>query len=124
MKNALTRFLLLGHMVSLAFAQSAAPRPLEIGGVTVSSSLRTRIEFWDWFQGNANSDYTFPGSIARLSLSKSTKTFEWQVEFAAPFLLRLPDDAIAAGAQGQLGLGASYFAANVRERNAGMVFAK
>lgn len=124
MKNALTCSLLLGHMVSLAFAQSAAPRLLEIDGITVSSSLRTRIEFWDWFQGNANSDYTFPDSMARLSLSKSTKAFDWQVEFAAPFLLGLPDDALAPGAQGQLGLGASYFAANDRVRNAGMVFAK
>ncbi|MCX6625809.1 MAG: alginate export family protein [Acidobacteria bacterium] len=57
-------------------------------------------------------------------LSESKKAFDWQIEFAAPFLLGLPDDAIAAGSQGQLGLGASYFAANHRERNAGMVFAK
>ncbi len=124
MKNALTCLLLLGHMISTAFAQPAAPRRFEIGGITVSGSLRTRIESWDWFQGNANSDYTFPGSIARLSLSRSSRVFDWQVEFAAPFLLGLPDDAIAAGAQGQLGLGASYFAANDRKRNAGMVFLK
>jgi hypothetical protein len=99
-------------------------QPLKIGYVTVSGSLRTRIESWDWFQGNANNDYTFPGSIARLSLSNSTKTRDWQVEFAAPVLLGLPDDAIAAGAPGQLGMGASYFAANHRATNAGMVFAK
>jgi hypothetical protein len=41
-----------------------------------------------------------------------------------PFLLGLPDDAIAPGAQGQLGFGASYFAANHRDTNAGIVFAK
>lgn len=124
MKNTLMCFFLLGHMISTVYAQSAAPRRLEIGGIAVSGSLRTRIEAWDWFQGNANSDYAFSGSIARLSLSKSSKTFDWQVEFAAPFLLGLPDNAIAAGVQGQLGLGATYFAANDRERNAGMVFAK
>ena len=38
--------------------------------------------------------------------------------------LGLPDDAIAPVAQGQLGFGASYFAANHRNTNAGMVFAK
>jgi hypothetical protein len=86
--------------------------------------LRTRVESWDWFQGSANNDYTFPGSIARLSLSKSSKVFEWQVEFAVPFLLGLPDDAIAPGAQGQLGFGASYFAANALTTNAALVFAK
>jgi hypothetical protein len=110
--------------MSVGFAQTAAPEPLKIGDVTVTGSLRTRIESWNWFQGAANSDYTYPGSIARISLSESLKSFDWQLEFAAPFLLGLPDDAIAAGAQGQLGLGASYFAANHRQTNAGMVFAK
>jgi len=43
---------------------------------------------------------------------------------AVPFLLGLPDDAIAPGAQGQLGFGASYFAANQRETNVGMAFPK
>ena len=124
MKATLTFLFLLGHPISVAFAQSAASQPLKIDGVTVSGSLRTRVESWDWFQGSANNDYTFPGSIARLSLSHFSKVFDWQVEFAAPFLLKLPDDAIAAGAQGQLGFGASYFAANHREANAGMVFAK
>jgi hypothetical protein len=39
-------------------------------------------------------------------------------------LFGLPDDAIAPGAQGQLGLGASYFAANDRATNTAMLFAK
>lgn len=51
-------------------------------------------------------------------------SFDWQVEFALPFLLGLPNDAIAPGAQGQLGFGASYFAANGRKINAAMLFAK
>ncbi len=113
-----------GFAVAAAQAQTAAPQPLEVGSVTVNASLRTRVEAWDWFQGNANNDYAFPGSIARLGLSQSGKTFDWQIELAAPFLLGLPDDAIAPGAQGQLGFGGSYFAANHRETNAGMVFAK
>lgn len=93
---------------------AAAPDAVKLGDVTVSGSLRTRVESWDWFTGNASNNYTFPGSIARISLSESTKVLDWQLELAAPFLLGLPDDAIAAGAQGQLGLGASYFAANHR----------
>ncbi len=124
MKANLAPLFLLALPISVVFAQGTGPEPLKVGDVIVSGSLRTRIESWDWFHGNANNDYTFPGSIARLSLSESTRAFDWQIEFAAPFLLGLPDDAIAAGAQGQLGLGASYFAANHRETNAGMVFAK
>src|SRR6266568_6956177 len=107
MKATLTFLFLLGQSISIASAQSAAAQPFKLGGITVSGSLRTRVESWGWFQGSANNDYTFPGSIARLSLSHSSKVFDWQLEFAAPFLLKLPDDAIAAGAQGQLGFGAS-----------------
>ena len=124
MKTVLTSLFLLGQSISIAQAQPATFQPLTPGGITVSGSLRTRVESWDWFQGSANNDYTFPGSIARLGLSQSSKVLDWQIEFAAPFLLGLPDDAIAPGAQGQLGLGASYFAANHRDTNAGMVFAK
>src|SRR5690348_7056213 len=115
MKTTLTFLLMLGQSISIGFAQSAASQPLQIGDITVSGSLRTRIESWDWFQGSANNDYTFPGSIARMSLSQSSKILDWQIEFAAPFLLGLPDDAIAPGAQGQQGFGASYFAANHRD---------
>ena len=112
--------------VALTAAEVPAPtaQQLKIGSVNVSGSFRTRMESWDWFQGEASNDYTYLGSILRVSLSQSKKAFDWQLELAAPFLLGLPDDAIAAGTQGQLGLGASYFAANSRNSNAGMVFAK
>lgn len=97
---------------------------LKIGDVVVSGSLRTRIESWDWFQGSANNEYTYPGSILRLSFSEATRKFDWQLEFAFPFLLDLPDNAIASGAQGQLGLGANYFAANGNRSNAALPFVK
>ncbi len=121
----LGRFAVLSFLLlRLASAQAPADPSLKIGDVAVSASLRTRVESWDWFQGNANNSYTFPGSILRLSLSESRKTFDWQLEIAAPFLPGLPNGAIAPAAQGQLGFGASYFAANGRNRNAAMVFAK
>lgn len=124
MKFFLAFILVAAPSVSIALAQSASSDPVKIGDVTVSGSVRTRIESWDFFQGNANNDYTFPGSIARLSLSEATSKFAWQLELAAPFLLGLPNGAIASGAQGQLGFGASYFAANNRNSDAAMIFAK
>ncbi len=108
----------------VAFAQTQAADPLKIGDVTISGSLRTRVESWDWFQGNANNLYSFPGSILRVSLSQSAQKFDWQLELAAPILLGLPNDAVASGAQGQQGFGASYFVANQKNSNAAMVFAK
>lgn len=109
---------------SHAFAPAGpANEPLKNRSVVVSGSLRTRVESWDWFEGEANNDYVFVASLLRLNFTESRKAFDWQLEMAAPLLLGLPDDAIGPGSQGQLGLGASYFAAN-RSRNAGMIFAK
>lgn len=110
-------------IVPAAAQTSAATVPIRIGDVTVAGSLRTRIESWDWFTGNADNDYTFAGSILRLSLSESRKTFDWQLELALPFLLGLPNDAVAPGVQGQLGVGANYYAAN-HATNAAMLFPK
>jgi hypothetical protein len=124
MRTILAAIIVLGQATSIALCQSAASLPLKIGDITVSGSLRNRIESWDWFQGNAANDYTFPGSLARLSISQTTKSVDWHLELAAPFLLGLPNDAIAARAQVQQGLGAAYFAANPRATNAAMVFAK
>jgi hypothetical protein len=105
----------------LGTAQSA-PEPLKIGAVTVQGNIRTRIEGWRWFEGQANSDYVFSGSFLRLMFSHQSTRFDWALELEAPVLLGLPDDAIAPGAQGQLGLGGTYYAANHASRNAAMVF--
>jgi hypothetical protein len=105
-----------------AIAQSTPP--VTLGSVAVSGSIRTRIESWSWFDGSADDDYTFPATLARLRLSQARPRFAWQVEFALPLVLGLPDDAIALGAQGQSGLGAGYFAANNARPNAVAFFPK
>ncbi|MCC6364269.1 MAG: alginate export family protein [Bryobacterales bacterium] len=106
------------------FTAGAFAEPLKIGDVTVQGSFRSRLEGWDWFEGQADNSYAFSGNILRLSFSQIRDSFDWQFELAAPFLLGLPSTAIAAGAQGQMGLGATYYAANGNSRNSGMVFAK
>lgn len=113
-------------MIAAATAASGqgAPEPMKIGSVTVSGSLRTRLEAWDWFDGNANDSYAFSGNIFRLSFSQNLKKLDWQFELAAPFLLGVPNDAVAAPPQLQFGLGGNYYTANKNSRNAGMVFPK
>lgn len=95
-----------------------------MGDLVVTGSLRTRAEAWNWFEGRADDSYVFPGSIARIGVSQKKARFDWQIELAVPFLLGLPDDAIAPGAQGQLGLGATYFAANSSRTNVAEIFVK
>ncbi|MFN8007502.1 MAG: alginate export family protein [Terriglobia bacterium] len=103
----------------------STPKPLKLGGITLHGSFRTRFEDWRWFKGDrADNTYAFSGNILRLALSQSRVPFDWQLEFALPFLLGLPENAISPGIQGQLGMGATYYVANDFNRNSAMVFVK
>jgi hypothetical protein len=93
-----------------------SPAPLKIGKVTVSGSLRVRAENWDWFATDrAEQAYTFGAATLRLALGQNLEKLEWQVEGEAPVLIGLPSNAIAPAPQGQLGLGATYYAASGRQ---------
>ena len=105
-------------------AQGVTAGPSGGSGLTVSGSLRTRVESWDWFGRDANGEYTYPGSLLRLAFGQSNRKADWQLEFAVTFILGLPDHAIGPGAQGSLGLGANYFGANDGSRNAAAIFVK
>jgi hypothetical protein len=104
-------------------AQQAAA-PMKVGDLTVQGNFRSRLEAWDWFDASSSGLYQFSGNVLRVSIGQQLERIDWQIELAAPFLLGLPDDAVAPGAQGQLGLGANYFLANNRSSNAGMIFPK
>jgi hypothetical protein len=107
-------------LTAAAMAQTAPP-----GGVKVQGSFRSRLEMWDWFEPNSGDEsYAFSGNILRVSIGQQRSRLDWQVELAAPFLLGLPENAVAPGAQGQLGLGGNYYVANDRNRNAAVVFPK
>ncbi|MFY9610202.1 MAG: alginate export family protein [Blastocatellia bacterium] len=88
-------------------------QPITLGGVTFSGNLRVRLESWDWFDTPAaDGDYTFGAAQLRLSLSQKRERLDWQVEGEFPWLINLPRHAIAPSPEGQLGFGASYFAAS------------
>lgn len=92
---------------------TTSPAPIKIGSITLSGNLRARFESWDWFETTAaNNEYNYGAATLRLSLSQQREKVEWQIEGAFPLLLNLPTNAIAPAPQGQLGLGAAYFAAN------------
>ncbi|MFN0084314.1 MAG: alginate export family protein [Blastocatellia bacterium] len=104
-------------------APAPSPAPIRIGGLTISGSLRARWESWDWYETSAaENSYNFGATTLRLAVGQQKDRFEWMVEGAAQALIGLPDNAIAPGAQGQLGLGGAYFAANGRRD--GSVFVK
>ena len=97
-------------------AKPSANEPLKIGNVVFSGSLRARAEIWNWFDTSAaDPDYTFGAVLLRLSLGQQKAKFDWQVEAALPLLINVPENSIAPTPQGQLGLGASYFAASGKQ---------
>lgn len=104
-----------------AQAPTAEPRA---SAIKISGSYRTRLESWSWFRGEGDSAYAFSGNILRVAAGRNGKSFDWQVELAAPFLLNLPERAVAPAPQLQLGLGANYFAANRNAAHAAMAFPK
>jgi Alginate export len=108
-------------LVGVALTMGAATAQSE---VNIHGSVRSRVEMWDWFDGGGDSQYAFSGNMLRLSAGRTGKRIDWLFEAEAPLLFGLPSNAVVAGAQGQLGLGGNYWAANDRNTNAGMLFPK
>ncbi len=76
---------------------------------------RTRVNAWQWFAApNAANEYGYIESLLRIALQQNLNRWDWRLELSQPSILDAPGDAIGAGpGQGQLGLGATYYAANV-----------
>lgn len=95
--------------------------PLNIGGLTISGSLRGRMEDWSWFEAPpGQNDYIFGALLLRLSVSQKRERFDWLIEGLSPWLINLPTQAILPAPQGQLGLGATYYAANLNQDGSGV----
>jgi hypothetical protein len=105
-----------------AQAAPAAPAPpaytpIRIGDVTISGSVRVRGESWSWFDAPpADASYTFGHALIRLGATYSKPRLDVMVEGSQPTIVGAPSDAIATGPAGQLGMGASYRAANGDDR--------
>ena len=90
-----------------------SPKQIKFGGINVSGSLRLRAENWGWFETpNFDDSYRFGAAQLRVSLWQQRRNFDWLIEGEFPALISLPQRAVAPAPQGQLGLGASYLAAN------------
>ena len=105
--------------------RSAAPQPIQLGPVTFTGSLRARFYAWDWFQpASGQNQYEYSGNILRLNFAEKLRGWDWDAEFAVPFLLGLPTGATDPAPQGALGLGSNYYAANGNRQNTAMIFPK
>jgi hypothetical protein len=86
---------------------------------------RTRVDAWQWFAAPPQSEtYGYVESLLRIGVAQRIRHIDWSLELAQPAVLGLPNNAISpVTAQGQLGLGAAYYAANANS-NAAAAFLK
>jgi hypothetical protein len=94
---------------ALLHAQSGGSSAL-----SVSVYDRTRVDAWQWFTAPPEANtYGYVESLLRLGVAQRLHRWDWQLELAQPAVLDVPSDAVApVTAQGQLGLGATYYASN------------
>ncbi len=92
----------------------AAPLAPVSTPVTLTVTDRTRVNATEWFTATPNAEvYGHVDSLIRIALAQRTGRFDWQAELSQSSELFLPDDAVSpVTAQGQLGLGGTYYAAN------------
>jgi Alginate export len=110
---------------ALAFAQSP-PDAMQLGNVTFTATLRSRVYVWNWFQpaGTYQNQYAYSGNLLRLNFAETSGSLDFDEEIAVPFLLGLPNNATALAPAGGLGLGSNYFTANNNRRFTAMAFPK
>src|ERR1700722_10752977 len=80
---------------------------------------RSRVDATQWYAATPTPEtYGFTESLVRVGVAQHIKKWDWQLELAAPADLDLPIDAVSPiTAQGQLGLGGTYYASNTSNSN-------
>jgi hypothetical protein len=128
MPKALAGLLCTLALVSAAVAQSpsvSAPA-LPSHPVTFSVYERARLDTWQWFAAPPEANtYTYLQSLLRISAAQRLAHWDWQLELSQPAVLGLPSNAVSPiAAQGQLGLGATYYASSGNNADPAAAFLK
>jgi hypothetical protein len=124
------RFVLIFSVVFMFFAAQqlcmAQASPAIKSPVSVSIYDRTRIDSWQWFAAPPyNNTYGYAESLLRIGVAQQLRRWNRQLELAQPSVLHVPGDAISLlAAQGQLGLGGTYFASNSNNTEPAAAFLK
>jgi hypothetical protein len=68
---------------------------------------------WDWFKAPPDNTYGYGESLLRFGLYQTVARWDWRLEITQPTILDAPNTAVSSStAQGQMGLGATYYASN------------
>lgn len=93
------------------WAQTPPAQPASAHPVRFTLSDRTRFDAWQWFAAPPkSSSYGYGESLLRIGMEQRISHWDWKLELLQPAIIDAPSDAVSAvTAQGQLGLGASYY---------------
>ena len=85
-----------------------------VSPVKATAYVRERTNATQWFAATPNAEvYGHQDSLLRLGIEQRVRHFDYQLEMSQSAEFALPDDAVSpVAAQGQLGLGGTYYAAN------------
>jgi hypothetical protein len=104
---------------ALAFSQTPSAstfKPSPSGNLPFSISVydRTRVDASQWFAAPSQAEtYGYGESLVRIGIAQHIKHYDWQLEILQPSILDAPSTSVSpVTAQGQLGLGATYYASN------------
>ncbi len=116
MKNLLAPLFFASAVALSQTPSSPAPKPAPSGSLPFSMSVydRTRVDASQWFAAPpATETYGYVESLVRIAIAQRIRHYDWQLEISQPSILDAPTHSISpVAAQGQLGLGATYYAAN------------
>lgn len=103
-------------LISASAVPFIAQSPPTTNALPVSISVydRTRVDTSQWYAATTEpATYGYVESLLRIGIAQRTHRVDWQLELAQPSMLALPNDAVSpVTAQGQLGLGGTYYASN------------
>jgi hypothetical protein len=114
-------------MSAISLIAQSPSKPVESKSpVSISVYDRTRVENWQWFAAPPQSEtYSYVGSLLRAGVGQTLGRFDWQLELSQPSVLGAPSDAVSPiPAQGQMGLGGTYYSANGNNSNSAAAFLK
>lgn len=107
------RFLVFLSLLAAALCQAQTSSSTS-SPISISIYDRTRVNAWQWFAAPPEANtYGYVESLLRVGIAQHIHHWDWQLELAQPAVLDLPNDAVSpVTAQGQLGLGGTYYVAN------------
>jgi hypothetical protein len=115
------RLIVLLSTLGTTFLQAQAPQSSNTTQSTAASHPVTAFVYerargigWEWFEAPPyDNSYGYGESLLRFGINQTLAHWDWKLEITQPTILDAPSDSVSSNsAQGQLGLGATYYAAN------------